>query len=88
METLRELKAREAEVAREWEWLQDLLNNAASQLTGKARKVARLRADQHVTAKLQNDTRMFQMLQHQALIVGERRVQLSMKVAELSHGQT
>lgn len=70
METLGELKAREAEVAREWEWVQDLLN-----------KVARLKADQQ-------DTGMFQMLQHQALLVGEHRVALSVKVAELTRGQT
>ena len=65
METLQELRARETEVAREWGWLQDVLN-----------KVARLRADQQ-------DTRMFQMLQHQALIVGEHRVHLQQRMAEL-----
>lgn len=68
METLRELKAREQEVKREWEWLQDLLN-----------KVAKAKADQQ-------EARMFRMLQHQALLVGERRVALSVKVAELSRG--
>lgn len=65
VETLTELKAREAEVAREWEWLQELLY-----------KVAKMRADQQ-------DTRMFQMLQHQALIVGERRAHLRQRAAEL-----
>jgi hypothetical protein len=65
-DTLTELRAREHEVAREWRWLQDMLN-----------KVARMRADQQ-------DTRMFQMLQHQALIVGERRVHLQQSMAELS----
>lgn len=74
-ESLQELKARQAEVAREWEWLQELLY-----------KVAKMRADQQ-------DTRMFQMLQHQALIVGERRVALSDMIAHHSrttgslHGQ-
>ena len=65
-DTLTELRAREHEVAREWRWLQDMLN-----------KVARMRADQQ-------DTRMFQMLQHHALIVGERRVHLQRCMAELS----
>lgn len=65
-DTLTELRAREHEVAREWGWLQDVLN-----------QVARLRADQQ-------DTRMFQMLQHQALIVGERRVHLQQRMAELT----
>lgn len=59
MDTFEQVAAREQEVAREWEWLQELLY-----------KVAKRRADQQ-------DTRMFQMLQHQALIVGERRVALS-----------
>ena len=66
METLQELRARETEVAREWSWLQDMLN-----------KVARMRADQQ-------DTRVFRMLQHQALIVGEHRVHLQQRMAELN----
>ncbi len=64
-ETLSEVRAREAELKREWEWLQDLLY-----------KVARMRADQQ-------DTRVFAMLQHQALLVGERRVHMQTRMAEL-----
>ena len=69
MDTMDQLKVREQEVAREWEWLQDLLN-----------KVARMRADQQ-------DTRMFQMLQHQALIVGELRVHLHCQLANMQERQ-
>lgn len=66
METLGELRARDAELTREWKWLQDLLY-----------KIARSRAEQQ-------DARMFEMLQHQSLIVGERRVHLRTRMAELA----
>ena len=65
MSKVGELKAREMEVAREWEWLQDFLY-----------KAARSRCDQQ-------DARLFERLQHQALIVGERRTALRSQIAML-----
>jgi hypothetical protein len=64
-ESLAEVRAREAEVAREWQWLQDMLN-----------KVARGRADDE-------EIRTFALLQHQAMAVGQRRVELQMEMARL-----
>ncbi len=65
MESLAELRAREAEVAREWQWLHDALNT-----------VARARADQ-------SDAAAFQLLQAQSMRVGQRRVELSLQIAQL-----
>ncbi|MBX9589233.1 MAG: hypothetical protein K2X43_08010 [Hyphomonadaceae bacterium] len=65
MESLVELRAREAEVAREWQWLHDALNT-----------VARARADQ-------SDAAAFQLMQVQAMRVGQRRVELSLQIAQL-----
>lgn len=64
MESLVELRAREAEVAREWQWLHDALNT-----------VARARADQ-------SDAAAFQLMQVQAMRVGQRRVELSLQIAQ------
>jgi hypothetical protein len=64
-ESLAELRAREAEVAREWDWLQDTIN-----------KVARGRADDE-------EVFAFRLLQHQALAVGHRRVELQIEMARL-----
>lgn len=64
-ESLAEVRAREAEVAREWEWLQDTLN-----------KVARGRA-------ADDEIHTFQLLQHQAVAIGQRRVELQMEMARL-----
>lgn len=63
MESLAELRAREAEVAREWQWLHDALNT-----------VARARAEH-------GDAAAFQLMQAQAMRVGQRRVELSLQIA-------
>lgn len=62
---LAELRAREEEVAREWQWLHDALNS-----------VARARAEQ-------GDAAAFRLMQPQAMRVGQRRVELRMRLAEL-----
>lgn len=64
-ETLAEFRAREAEIAREWTWLNDALNS-----------VARAMADNE-------DARAFRLLHAQAMAVGQRRVELSLRIAEL-----
>ena len=64
MESRAELKAREAEVAREWQWLHDALNT-----------VARARAEN-------GDAAAFQLMQAQAMRVGQRRVELSLQIAQ------
>ena len=64
MESLAELRAREAEVAREWQWLHDALNS-----------VARVRAEH-------GDAAAFQLMQVQAMSVGQRRVELSLQIAQ------
>jgi hypothetical protein len=64
-ESLAELRAREAEVAREWDWLQNTLN-----------QIARGRADDE-------EVRAFQLLQHQAMATGQRRVELQIEMARL-----
>lgn len=64
METLAELRAREQEVEREWQWLHDALNT-----------VARVRAEQ-------GDAQAFRLMQAQAMAVGQRRIELSMRIAE------
>ena len=63
--TLAELRAREEEVEREWQWLHDALN-----------EVARVRADQ-------GDAQAFRLMQHQAMAVGQRRVELRMQMAAI-----
>lgn len=65
MESLAELRAREAEVAREWQWLHDALNT-----------VARVRAEN-------GDAAAFHLMQAQAMRVGQRRVELSLQIAQL-----
>jgi hypothetical protein len=55
MESLAELQAREAEVAREWQWLHDALNT-----------IARVRAENGDAA----------------MRVGQRRVELSLQIAQ------
>ena len=67
---LMELRAREEEVAREWQWLQDALN-----------KVARGRADEV-------EIHAFRLLQHQAVAVGQRRVELQIEMARLEGHRT
>lgn len=64
-ESLEALRARETEVAREWQWLHEALDT-----------VARARAEQ-------GDAAAFQLMQRQAMRVGQRRNELRMTVAEL-----
>lgn len=64
-ESLGELRAREAEVAREWEWLNDALN-----------EVARARSEQA-------DAKAFGLIQRQAMAIGQRRVELALRMSAL-----
>jgi hypothetical protein len=66
LETLAELRAREDELAREWQWLVDVLN-----------KVARARADN-------GEHDAFRLLQQQCVAVGQRRVELNLRMATLT----
>jgi hypothetical protein len=65
METVAELRAREQEVAREWQWLHEALNT-----------VARVRAEN-------GDAAAFRLMQSQAMRVGQRRIELSLRIAEM-----
>jgi hypothetical protein len=65
METLSELRARAAEVAREHEWMQDLIAKMADRMSA------------------QRDAHTFRLLCHQSIAVGQRRVELQMRIAEL-----
>jgi hypothetical protein len=67
---LTELRIREEEAAREWQWLQDTLN-----------KVARGRAGD-------DEVHAFRLLQHQAVVVGQRRVELQIEMARLEGHRT
>jgi hypothetical protein len=64
-ETLAELRAREEEVGREWERINDTLNTIAG------------------TRAEQGDAAAFRILQRQAMEVGQRRIELRMKMAKL-----
>ena len=64
-ETLAELRAAEREVAREWQWLHEALN-----------EIARARAEQ-------GDDEAFRRMQAQAMVVGQRRIEISMRIAQL-----
>jgi hypothetical protein len=59
------LRAAETEVAREWQWLHDALD-----------EIARMRAEH-------GDAQAFRLMQAQAMAVGQRRLELSMRIAEL-----
>ena len=65
MESLVELRAREEEVSREWQWLHDTLNT-----------VARIRAEN-------GDAAAFRLMQAQAMRVGQRRIELSLRIASV-----
>jgi hypothetical protein len=65
MDTVAELRAREEELAREWQWLVDITN-----------KVARARAEQ-------SDLQIFRLLQAQCVAVGQRRVEMNLRIAAL-----
>ena len=60
-----ELRAREEEVAREWKWLVEALNEIACE-----------RAER-------GEAQAFRLMQHQAVRVGQRRVELQMEMARL-----
>ena len=64
MDSLAELRAREEEIIREWQWLHDALNT-----------VARARAKH-------GDAAPFQLLPAPAMRVGQRRVELSLQIAQ------
>jgi hypothetical protein len=64
-ETLPELRAAQREIAREWQWLHDTLN-----------EIARVRAEH-------GDAEAFRRMQAQAMVVGQRRTELSMRIAQL-----
>jgi hypothetical protein len=59
------LRAREEEVAREWQWLHDALN-----------MVARVRTEN-------GDAAAFRLMQAQAMRVGQRRIELSLRIASI-----
>lgn len=65
MESVAELRARETELAREWQWLVEAINT-----------VARARAEQ-------GDAHAFRMLQAQRMAVGQRRVDVQLRIAAL-----
>lgn len=65
MDSIAELKARETELAREWQWLVDAINT-----------VARARAEQ-------DDAVAFRLLQAQCMAVGQRRVEVRLRLAAL-----
>jgi hypothetical protein len=65
MDCLAELRAREEEVSREWQWLHDALNS-----------VARDRAEN-------GDAAAFRLMQAQAMRLGQRRIELSLRIAEM-----
>jgi len=64
-QSLAELRAAEAEVAREWTWLHAALN-----------EMARVRTEQ-------GEVQAFRLMQAQAMAVGQRRIELSIRIAEL-----
>lgn len=59
------MRAAEREVAREWQWLHDTLN-----------EIARVRAEQ-------GEAEAFRRMQAQAMVVGQRRIELSMRIASI-----
>jgi hypothetical protein len=67
MDGLAELRARQQEIEREWQWLHDALNTVAR---------ARARAEQ-------GDAAAFRLMQQQAMAVGQRRVEIQIKMAHL-----
>ena len=66
MESVAELQAREKELAREWQWLVDVLN-----------KVAKARAENE-------EAETFRLLQQQCVAVGQRRLELHVRIAALT----
>jgi hypothetical protein len=68
MESFDVLKAREEEIAREWERLHDMIN-----------RVAQVRAENR-------NVQTFRILQEQCRIVGQRRVEAQMRLAQAQRG--
>lgn len=77
------LRAREEEVAREWEWLHEAVNRVANTM---ARDDNIASTEVVPTAVAATDA--FRLLQHQAMAVGQRRVELRLRLAALerAHG--
>ena len=71
-----ELRAREEEVAREWEWLHEAVNRVARTLAE-----ADGAGQSHEGSNAATDA--FRLLQHQAMAVGQRRVELRLRLAAL-----
>ena len=77
-ESIAALMAREEEVAREWEWLHEAVN-----------RVARAMADgDRAGESTPAATDAFRLLHHQAMAVGQRRVELQLRLAALETRQT
>ena len=64
-EGLAELRAREEEIGREWQWLHEALNT-----------LARDHAEQ-------GEMDAFRLMHAQAMVVGQRRLEISMRIAAL-----
>ena len=65
IESAEALRAREEEVGREWEWLQEAINLVARARSGEEEADA------------------FRLLQHHAMDIGQRRVELMLELAAL-----
>lgn len=79
VESITELRAREDEVAREWEWLQEAVNRVARSMAGDET------CGDDVPTNTLAATDAFRLLQHQAMAVGQRRVELRLRLASLEH---
>lgn len=64
-EGLSELKAREAEMAREWQWLNDASHTVAGAMAHD------------------ENARAFRLMHSQAMAVGQRRIEIGLRIAEL-----
>ncbi len=74
-----ELRAREDEVAREWEWLHEVVNRLARTMAVNET----LGGDVSTSIPSLAATDAFRLLQHQAMAVGQRRVELRLRLAVL-----
>ncbi len=71
-----ELRAREDEVAREWEWLHEAINRVARAMSGDGA------GEGPEVSSAATDA--FRLMQHQAMVVGQRRVELRLRLAEIA----
>ncbi len=69
MESAEALRAREEEVGRQWEWLQEAINLVARARSGE------------------EDAKAFRLLQHHAMDIGQRRVELMLELAKVERDQ-